>query len=119
MGRKARRPSLVSPTTQKELETLTGSMRAQTARHLAEEQCALEQTRRRPRTPSPRRPKRTVFTRLAGEDVEEVKEDAVAAYLKRCNHVRVVGRCVVRRDVAFDSPQVASLYKDQLAVVEV
>ena len=37
---------------------------------LAEEQCALEQTRRRPRTPSPRKPVSTVFTRLSGEDVE-------------------------------------------------
>ena len=61
---------LVSPTTQKELETLKGSMKANTARHLAEEQCAEERTRRRPRTPSPRRPKSTVFTRLAGEEAE-------------------------------------------------
>ena len=38
MGKKSRKraPSLVSPTTQRELETLKGSMRAQTARHLAE-----------------------------------------------------------------------------------
>ena len=118
MGRKARRPSLVSPNTRKELASLTGSMRATTARHLAEEQCAVEQTRRRPRTPSPRKPVSTVFTRLAGEDVEEVKEDAVAAYLKRCNHVRVVGKCVVRRSVAFESPQVATLHNDQLVCVE-
>ena len=118
MGRKARRPSLVSPTTQKELATLTGSMRATTARHLAEEQCALEQTRRRPRTPSPRKPVSTVFTRLSGEDVEVAGEDAIKAYLKRCNHVRVAGTCVVRRSVAFESPQVATLNNDQLVVVE-
>ena len=118
MGRKARRPSLVSPTTQRELETLKGSMKATTARHLAEEQCALEQTRRRPRTPSPRRPRRSVFTRLAGEDVEAAGEDAIKAYLKRCNHVRVVGKCVVRRSVAFESPKVATLERDQLVVVE-
>jgi len=118
MGRKPRRPSLVSPKTQKELASLTGSMRAQTARHLAEEQCAFECTRRRPRTPSPRRPRSTVFTRLSGEDVEEVKEDAIKAYLKRCNHVRVSGTCVVRRGVAFESPQVATLPKDQLVCVE-
>ena len=118
MGRKPRRPSLVSPKTQKELATLTGSMKANTARHLAEEQCALEQTRRRPRTPSPRKPVSTVFTRLAGEDVEGAGEDAVAAYLKRCNHVRVVGKCVVRLHPAFESPQVATLYNDQLVVVE-
>ena len=118
MGRKSRRPSLVSPTTQRELQSLTGSMRAQTARHLAEEQCAVEQTRRRPRTPSPRRPKRSVFTRLAGDTGEAAGEDAVAAYLKRCNHVRVVGKCVVRRSVAFESPQVATLDNDQLVCVE-
>jgi len=118
MGRKKRTPSLVSPNTRKELATLTGSMRAQTARHLAEEQCAFECTRRRPRTPSPRKPVSTVFTRLAGEDVEGGGEDAVAAYLKRCNHVRVVGTCVVRRGVAFESPQVATLHNDQLVCVE-
>ena len=73
-------------------------MKANTARHLAEEQCAEERTRRRPRTPSPRRPKSTVFTRLAGEEAEAAEADAVAAYLKRCNHVRVgVPACVVRR----------------------
>ena len=118
MGRKARRPSLVSPTTQRELASLTGSMKATTARHLAEEQCAFECTRRRPRTPSPRRPKSTVFTRLAGEDVEGAGEDAIKAYLKRCNHVRVVGKCVVRRSVAFESPTVATLHNDQLVCVE-
>ena len=120
MGRKSRKraPGLVSPNTRKELASLTGSMKATTARHLAEEQCALEQTRRRPRTPSPRKPVSTVFTRLAGEDVEAAGEDAIKAYLKRCNHVRVVGRCVVRRSVAFESPQVATLYNDQLVVVE-
>ena len=119
MGRKARRPSLVSPKTQRELQSLTGSMKANTARHLAEEQCAEERTRRRPRTPSPRRPKSTVFTRLAGEEAEAAEADAVAAYLKRCNHVRVgVPACVVRRDVAFESPQVATLPRDQLVVVE-
>jgi len=118
MGKKPRRPSLVSPKTQKELATLTGSMKANTARHLAEEQCAEERTRRRPRTPSPRRPRSTVFTRLAGEEVVEAGEDAVASYLKRCNHVRVSGTCVVRRSVAFESPQVATLYNDQLVCVE-
>ena len=119
MGRKARRPSLVSPKTQKELASLTGSMKANTARHLAEEQCAEERTRRRPRTPSPRRPKSTVFTRLAGEEAEAAEADAVAAYLKRCNHVRVgVPVCVVRRDVAFESATVATLPRDQLVVVE-
>jgi len=118
MGRKARRPSLVSPTTQKELATLTGSMKATTARHLAEEQCAFECTRRRPRTPSPRKPKRSVFTRLAGEEVEVAGEDAIKAYLKRCSHVRVSGTCVVRQSVAFESPQVATLSNDQLVVVE-
>ena len=118
MGRKKRTPSLVSPNTRKELASLTGSMRAQTARHLAEEQCAFECTRRRPRTPSPRKPHSTVFTRLAGEDVQAAGEDAVSTYLKRCNHVRVSGSCVVRRSVAFESPQVATLYNDQLVVVE-
>ena len=118
MGRKKRAPSLVSPKTQRELQSLTGSMRATTARHLAEEQCAFECTRRRPRTPSPRKPVSTVFSRLAGEDAEAVEKDAVAAYLKRCNHVRVVGKCVVRRSVAFESPQVATLYNDQLVCVE-
>ena len=118
MGRKKRTPSLVSPNTRKELATLTGSMKANTARHLAEEQCAFECTRRRPRTPSPRKPVSTVFTRLAGEDGEAAGEDAVAAYLKRCNHVRVVGTCVVRRGVAFESPQVATLHNDQLVCVE-
>ena len=118
MGKKPRRPSLVSPNTRKELQSLTGSMRAQTARHLAEEQCAVEQTRRRPRTPSPRKPVSTVFTRLAGEEVQAAEADAVAAYLKRCNHVRVSGKCVVRQNVAFESPQVATLYNDQLVVVE-
>ena len=121
MGRRPRKraPSLVSPTTQKELETLKGSMKANTARHLAEEQCAEERTRRRPRTPSPRRPKSTVFTRLAGEEAEAAEADAVAAYLKRCNHVRVgVPACVVRRDVAFESAEVATLPRDQLVVVE-
>ena len=118
MGKKKRTPSLVSPTTQKELETLKGSMKANTARHLAEEQCAVECMRRRPRTPSPSKPKRTVFTRLSGEDVDVVEDAAAAAYLKRCNHVRVSGTCVVRRSVAFESPQVATLYDDQLVVVE-
>ena len=118
MGRKKRTPSLVSPNTRKELQSLTGSMRAQTARHLAEEQCAFECTRRRPRTPSPRKPVSTVFTRLAGDDVEVCEEDAVSTYLKRCNHVRVSGTCVVRRSVAFESPQVATLHNDQLVCVE-